>query len=229
MVDFISEFWHVALVGFMAIFPPVNPLGTALIVEPHLSHLTYGQRKRAAFLISFYCFILCACTIVFGSFIFKFFGISLTAVQIAGGILISKIGFDILFSTSKGDGESDEVDEGLDTKKIWKKIQTSLFYPLAFPMTTGAGTISILLTLSADKYRPISQEHISNVLALSLGSFMMCMLVYICYTYSHVIIKHVGERGQVVMNRLSGFLTFCVGIQVFLNGVNSFVKSFNVS
>lgn len=227
MVGFISEFWHVALVGFMAIFPPVNPLGTALIIEPHLSHLTDKQRKNAAFLISFYCFILCTTTIVFGSFIFNFFGISLTAVQIAGGILISKIGFDILFSNVKSENENDDIKDSIDSKKMWKKIQTNLFYPLSFPMTTGAGTISILLTLSADKYRPISEEHISNVLALTLGALMMCALVFICYTYSHVIMKRVGERGQVVMNRLSGFLTFCVGIQVLLNGVSSFVKSFS--
>lgn len=229
MVGFLNEFWHVALVGFMAIFPPVNPLGTALIVEPHLSHLTNSQRKNAALLISLYCFCLCVTTIVFGSLIFKFFGISLVAVQIAGGILISKIGFEILFSTAKGENESGDLEEASDTKKLWKKLQKSLFYPLAFPMTTGAGTISILLTLSADKYHPISEEHISNVLALSLGSLMMCTLVFFCYTYSHFIIKHVGERGQVVMNRLSGFLTFCVGIQVLLNGIYAFVKSLSIT
>lgn len=225
MFGYLNEFWHVALVGFMAIFPPVNPLGTALIIEPYLNHLTAAQRKRAALLISFYCFALCTTTIIFGSFIFSFFGISLIAVQIAGGILICKIAFEILFSNPKS--ENDTREEMIDTKKLWKNLQKNLFYPLAFPMTTGAGTISILLTLSADKYHPISEEHISNALALTLGSFMVCALVYICYSYSHIIMKRVGERGQVVMNRLSGFLTFCVGIQVFLNGVYSFIKSLN--
>lgn len=223
MTELFSNFWHVALVGFMAIFPPVNPLGTALIVEPHLSHLNSGHRKKASFLISFYCFVLCVSTIVFGSLIFNFFGISLIAVQIAGGILISKIGFDILFSNKQND--KDTSAEVIDHDKRWIKIQTSLFYPLAFPMTTGAGTISILLTLSADNYHTLSEQHISNVLALSLSSFAMCVLVFICFNYSPIIMKRVGERGQVVMNRLTGFLTFCVGIQVLLNGLTAYLAN----
>ncbi len=223
MTDLLSNFWHIVVVGFMAIFPPVNPLGTALIVEPHLSHLSGIHRKKASFLISFYCFVLCVCTIMFGALIFNFFGISLMAVQLAGGILISKIGFDILFQNKQSDKEN--ANEAIDHNKRWIKIQTSLFYPLAFPITTGAGTISILLTLSADSYHPISRNHISNVLALSLSSFLMCFLVFICFNYSPVIMKKVGERGQVVMNRLTGFLTFCVGIQVFLNGLKAFLSN----
>lgn len=227
MIDLFSNFWHVAVVGFMAIFPPVNPLGTALIVEPHLCHLDALHRKKASLLISFYCFIICVSTIFFGALIFNFFGISLVAVQIAGGILISKIGFDILFSNKQND--KDTSSEVVDHNKRWIKIQTSLFYPLAFPITTGAGTISILLTLSADNYHPISKQHISNVLALSTSSLLVCMLVFICFNYSPVIMKKIGERGQVVMNRLTGFLTFCVGIQILINGVKSFISTFHAN
>lgn len=71
-----ATFLNLVLVGFVSLFPPVNPLGTAFIVDPFLSGLDRDQRKAAAFKIAFYCFVICGATIVAGSWIFQLFGIS---------------------------------------------------------------------------------------------------------------------------------------------------------
>ena len=213
------SFWQIVIVAFLAIFPPVNPLGTALTVDPFLNRLTHSQRKKASAKIAFYCFCVCFVSATFGGTIFKLFGISLPAVQIAGGLLISKLGFEIL--TSNSTPEEKEV----GSADGWKKLEPMLFYPLSFPVTTGAGTISVLLTLSADNYDPISTQHLSNILALCVGVFLMCLCIFVSYAYAPFLLRKMGAKGQNVMNRLSGFITFCVGIQVFINGVTGFIKS----
>ena len=212
-----STFWHLIIVSFMAIFPPVNPLGTALIIDPYLSQLSMNHRKKAAAQIALNCWLVCCVSAIFGGIIFKLFGISIPAVQIAGGILISKMGLDVLNSNIEN-GATDNKEKS-DLDENWPSFKNNLFYPFSFPMTTGAGTISVLLTLSADGYNPISGQHLSNILALCIGSFLMCALIFVCYTYSSYITKKIGSSGQITLNRLSGFLTLCVGIQVLINGV----------
>jgi multiple antibiotic resistance protein len=218
----ISNFWHLIVVSFLAIFPPVNPFGTALILDPYLEKLDKDHRRNAAVKIALNCLMVCSISAIFGGSIFKLFGISIPAVQIAGGILISKMGFGVLNSRPE-DAEMENPEE-VDVEKHWIDFKKNLFYPFSFPMTTGAGTISVLLTLSADGYDPISSQHFSNILALCLGSLLMCGLIFVCYNYSAYMTKKIGAGGRTALHRLSGFITLCVGIQILITGVVSVLK-----
>jgi multiple antibiotic resistance protein len=222
----LKDFWQLVILSFMALFPPVNPFGTAIIVDPYLSGLTKYHRIKASFFISVFSLVFCLGTILVGSQIFHLFGISIPAVQLAGGLFIFRMGYETLYS--KNDSENSKIDkEKNDPDYIWNKTQSSLFYPLAFPITTGAGTVSVLLTLSADGKSGFSFDHIVRLFSIGLGATFMCVLVFISYSFAPQILRKLGSRRQVVLNRLIGFLTLCVGIQVFLNGVKGFIKDFN--
>lgn len=223
---FFSEVSHIFLIGIAALFPPINPIGTALLVDPHLHHLNKFQRAKAAFSISIYCFSICAGAVLIGAQIFKFFGISISAVQIAGGLLIFKMGYDTLYSKSGAIMSDANHSEKVDEKMVWLSTESKLFYPLAFPMTTGAGTISVLLTLTANSGFTTEVQYMEQVLALIAASLVMCILVFFCYAYSHVFLGKLSQRGAIVLNKLSGFLTVCVGIQILLNGLLSVAKNF---
>lgn len=222
MFDFHAFVGSVAMT-FMALLPPINPLGTAVIIDPYLKSLLPGHRKAAAIKIAFYAFLVCFFSTFIGGAIFSIFGITIPAIQIAGGILISKMGFEVLHAD-----KSDVLTQGSinDPEKNWDRVQTSLFYPLAFPMTTGAGTIAVILTLSADSFDPISFQHFQNQVGIAVGSFLMCIFVFVAYNFAPMIMKKLGNRGQVILNRFSGFLTLCVGIQVLLNGIAEAIKQF---
>ena len=99
-MDSVSSFLDLAFVGFVALFPPVNPVGTAFVVDPFMHHLTRTERKLAAGKIAIYCFLICTITLFVGSWLFKLFGISLPVVQMAGGILICRTGWELLSSNS---------------------------------------------------------------------------------------------------------------------------------
>lgn len=225
---FFSELSHIFLIGIAALFPPINPIGTALLVDPHLHHLNKPQRVRAALSISVYCFGICAGAVLIGAQIFQFFGISISAVQIAGGLLIFKMGFDTLYSKSGAIMSEANHSEKVDEKIVWLNTESKLFYPLAFPMTTGAGTISVLLTLTAHSNYSSDAEYMKTAFALLAASLVMCALVFLCYAYSHVFLGRLSQRGAIILNKLSGFLTVCVGVQILLSGVTSVLKHYSI-
>jgi multiple antibiotic resistance protein len=209
---------HLVFVGFVALFPPVNPIGTSLMIDPFLNQLSESQRKGAAFKIASYSFILCSGAVLVGSWLFKLFGISLPVVQLAGGILICKMGWDLLSSNST-DKDTDPSPERPATD-----VENILFYPLAFPMTTGAGTISVLLTLSAHGHGTDLWSYLNNLAALIAAVALMCATVYVCYAYTPTLLKRLGSKGGLIVNRLSAFLVFCVGLQIAIDGITHLVS-----
>lgn len=219
-METVLAFSHVVLMAFVTLFSPVNPIGTALIIDPFLHHLKPAERKAAAGKIALYCFIICIVSLLIGGWIFKLFGISLPVVQLAGGLLICHMGWKLLNSDANTKGDDNET----SAPEKHHKTDDILFYPLAFPMTTGAGTIAVLLTLSAHGHRSSWGATVYNDAALALAIFLMSLLIYFCYAYTPALLKRLGRRGEQIVNRLSAFLIFCVGIQIATAGLTHLIK-----
>ncbi|MBX2989379.1 MAG: MarC family protein [Bdellovibrionaceae bacterium] len=205
---------HLTFVAVVTLFPPVNPIGTALIVDPFLHQLSMPERKQAAFRIAFYCFLLCAVTAVIGSWIFNLFGISLPVVELAGGLLICQMGWNLLSTKQSSDAEKTPADDSARKKNV----DDLLFYPLAFPMTTGAGSISVVLTLSAHGHDQNWDVYVSNLSAIFMAILLTTVMIYLCYAFTPILLRRLGAQGELVVNRLSAFLVFCVGLQIAVSG-----------
>jgi multiple antibiotic resistance protein len=222
-MEIVSSFWELAFVGFVALFPVVNPIGTALVLDPLLHHLTRAERKMAAAKIALYGFLICTVTLFVGSWLFKLFGISLPVVRIAGGILICRTGWQLLSSNeTKGSAE-------ISNPGHHEQVEDILFYPMAFPMTTGAGTISVLLTLSANSHEDAWGPHLINLSAVFLAIVVMSILIFICYAFTPAVLGRLGARGQQIVNRLSAFLVFCVGLQIAATGIQSLLMEMSAN
>ena len=213
-------FLHLIFFGFLSLFPAVNPVGSAFIVEPLLGGLDRAERKRAAKKVSFYCLSICGISALIGSWILKLFGISIPIVQLAGGIMICRMGWQLLTTDNDVKGKKETAQPSRDTSNI----DDFLFYPIAFPMTTGAGTISVILTLSAHENENTIADHILNLGALFVAIVLMCVLIYICYANAPRLIHRLGPRGEQIVNRLSAFLVFCIGMQIAWSGIKSLMK-----
>ena len=214
-------FLQLVLTGFISLFPAVNPVGSAFIVDPLLSGLNFDERKAASKRIAFYCFLICTVSILIGTYIMELFGISIPIVQVAGGLMICRMGWQLLTSNDslKGDKETAHPD------KKAGDIENILFYPVSFPMTTGAGTISVLLTLSAHGEDSNISKHLEKLGALFIAVLLICLLIYICYSNTPRLIKRLGPRGEQIVNRLSAFLVFCIGMQIASVGIRTLLKS----
>jgi multiple antibiotic resistance protein len=220
-MQFDLPFVHLIFIGFLSLFPAVNPVGSAFIVDPLLSGLNLQERKKAAKKVAFYCLAICTVSALVGSWILKLFGISIPIVQLAGGIMICRMGWQLLTSDDDIKGKK----ETAQPERSAENIDNLLFYPVAFPMTTGAGTISVLLTLSAHENEKDLMDHVMNLGALFIAIVLMCGLIYICYANAPRLIHRLGPRGEQIVNRLSAFLVFCIGMQIASAGIRSLIKA----
>lgn len=211
-VDLLSLF----TLGFSSLFPLINPFGTSLIVSPYFAGSPLSDRKSQSRTIVIYGMVLGLCALLLGSWVLRFMGISIATTQLAGGLIIARMGLGMLNAQPSKNSSSPSGE-----------IKDSLFYPITFPLTIGPGAISVLIALSAHAHTPELTETLvrNGVLAASLMAVML--ITYFCLLYSERAIHLIGPQGSVVLSRLMAFLVFCIGLQVAITGLtHSFPKLF---
>ncbi|HEX3933895.1 MAG TPA: MarC family protein, partial [Puia sp.] len=174
-MHFDLPFLHTIFIGYLSLFPVVNPIGSAFIVDPLLGELSYPERKRATKKIALYSLAICTVSAIVGSWVLKLFGISIPIVQVAGGFMICQIGWKLLTSDDQVKGDK----ESARPERRPADLDNILFYPVTFPMTTGAGTISVILTLRANEEERNILNHVLNLGALIFAIVLICITIYI--------------------------------------------------
>ena len=222
MVNDFYSYIHFVFIGFIALFPVVNPLGTAFIVSPYFSELSDKERLNAVKKIAFYVFILCLIVLLSGHWILELFGISVPIIQLAGGIMICKIGWDFL-SPSKTDDAVNLSNEKKDLNPE-TTIENKLFFPITFPITAGAGTIAVLITLSAHGAKKDISQYLIYTSSILVAVIGICLLVFICYLNANKLINYLGSHREKIVNSIMAFLIFCVGLQIAVEGITQLVK-----
>lgn len=215
----IQSFIDMLFIGIIALFPVVNPIGSAFIVNPYLQDLANDDKKRAVRKITLYAFLLCTISLFAGRWILELFGITIPVVQLAGGIMICKIGWEFLSSDKKEDTTSES--HSTQTQTDYSQIENKLFYPITFPITTGAGTLSVMFTLSAHSADKHINTYLINTSAILIAIILMCSLVYFFFFNTKRLINLLGPDGEVILNRIIAFLIFCVGLQIAVSGIKA--------
>jgi multiple antibiotic resistance protein len=214
-----QPFVHLLFIGIIALFPVVNPIGSAFIILPYFAHLDPAEKKKAVNKITIYAFGICTVSLFAGHWILELFGISIPVIQLAGGVMICKMGWEFLSSDKQGSKE-ENLQDGIKPDG-YHDIENKLFYPITFPVTTGAGTISVLFTLSAHTAAPDLNSYLINTGAILLSILFMCALIYIFYLNTKTLVAFLGSNGELIFNRIASFLIFCVGLQIASTGIKS--------
>lgn len=159
--------------------------------------------RRAAW-ISFAVLVACAAV---GGFIFRFFGITLPAVKIAGGALLFLIAMDMLNARqSRAKGTVEEAEEGVGKDDI-------AVFPLAIPLLSGPGAIVTIFIL-VDKAKTVP-EHVALYTSLALTA-VACFLVL---REAGRLVKLMGQIGLNVFSRLMGLILAAIAVQFVIDGV----------
>lgn len=202
------------IVVFVALFSIMNPFGTVPIFVSLTQKNLKSERNRIALWTSINVLIILLISFFSGKFILLFFGISLNALKIAGGLIIASSGFALLtgaFSKHKG-MKVDKVKEDIKTRS-----EISLT-PLAIPMIAGPGTISLLITYN--------QEYtgVHNVLII-LGAIVLATLcIFLILKSSFFIVKGLGASGINALSRIIGFLVIAIGIELIIGALTNVLK-----
>lgn len=214
----IVNFVSVLLVAFTSLFPVVNPIGCAPIFLSMTRQYPESAQKILSRKIAAYGFAILAVSLVFGTPILKFFGISIPVIQIAGGLLVGATGWNLLNAKdddSSGNRAPATLDDALE----------HAFFPLTLPITVGPGCISIAITLGAQLRHEEGPGLFGGVprhfVAALIGMFLLCVLVMICYGSAETLVRKLGKTGTSILMRLSAFILFAIGVQIFWNGWSS--------
>ena len=222
MPELYQNFIHLTFIAIIALFPVVNPVGSAFMVSPYFENLTKGEKRIAVGQITLYAFLICTVSLFAGQYILKLFGLSIPVVQLAGGIMICKMGWEFLSSDQKNNSSEELSDK--PNISGYKQIANKLFYPITFPATTGAGTISVLFTLSAHDAAFGSAAYYVNTGAIMAAILVLCVMIWFFYLNTKTIIRLLGANGENIVNRISAFLIFCVGLQIGISGLKAIFK-----
>jgi multiple antibiotic resistance protein len=207
-----------------ALFPVVNPIGGSPIFLLLTQEYSTDERKLLARRVAINSFFLLIVSVVVGTHILSFFGISLAVVQVGGGLVVISTGWAMLTQSDPGArGDRGQMHQTVSTEDILTKA----FYPLTLPLTVGPGSISIAITLGANEPRRLGANLIA-ILAAAIGTMLIALSVYVCYAYADKFAAAVGPSGMNVILRLSAFLLVCIGVQILWNGVKALVKTLAV-
>lgn len=202
-----------------ALFPIVNPLGSAPLFLSLTHYYSADQRKILSRRIAVNSIVLIMVSYLIGTHILAFFGISLPVVQVGGGLVLAATGWAML-KQKEDDSTKAEVHRTVDAQDLFSKA----FYPLTLPLTVGPGSISVAITLGANEPH-IDHRILFSVVGAVLGAVLIAASVYLCYAFADRLARVLGVTGMSVIMRLSSFLLVCIGVQIIWNGVSALLKS----
>jgi multiple antibiotic resistance protein len=210
----ISEF----LFAFGALFAIINPYGLAFVFLDKTMNLSERERARVAFRVAVYAFAVLLVSLFIGSQILNFFGISIPALRIAGGLVVAVSGWSMLHAPPPSHEAHATSTAG------FAAVQRMAFFPLTIPLTTGPGTIATAIAIGANRPNDLD-ELFSSTVSWFIVSVAVTATIYHAYKRSSAMARLFGEEGTSIVTRLSAFLLLCVGVQIIITGVVEVARS----
>ncbi len=203
------------LLAFGALFSIVNPLSGAFIFFGATQGLEPKVRTQVSRWVSIYAFCLVTASLYVGAYVLSFFGISIPVLRVAGGIIVSMSGWRML---TEPDATEQRRSEAPYPRTIDVPPSRLAFYPLTMPLTTGPGTISVAISIGAGRPSGFHASSLEFFVETLAAVALLSLLIYVAYRHSARLADMIGPTGTTIIVRLSAFLLFCIGIQVFWNG-----------
>jgi multiple antibiotic resistance protein len=202
------------LLVYAGLFPIVNPIGGAPIFLGLTRHCTDSQRNALSLRVASNSLFLLLGSLLAGSYVLQFFGITLPIVRVAGGLLVAATGWNLL---NAGDDDSARDDH----KPV---VPSSAFYPLTMPITVGPGSIAVAITLGSERPRGADLTYVALLgCAAIVGLIAIAATIFVCYRFADSTVRALGEEGTNVLVRLSAFILMCIGIAIIWDGYSELV------
>jgi multiple antibiotic resistance protein len=202
------------LLTFAGLFPIVNPIEGAPFFLGMTGYLSSAERRVLARKVAINGFALLLGSMALGPWLLEVLGIQLAVVRIAGGFVVTTLGWKLLTQEQWSD-HTDAADAAPAPGR-----SPGAFYPLTMPMTVGPGSMSVAITIGSRKpegtpHWSLIAEHASGAL---LGLLAIGLSIYIAYRSAEYLGKLLGQTGLEVLVRLSAFILMCIGIEIVWSG-----------
>lgn len=197
-------FPHLVL-GIFAVANNFTALGPFLRICKGISR---KKQIKLAGVVSLTALITMIFTLLTGEITLEFFGISINAFKITGGIILGMSGIHML--NAKPDAE-----EVLSNKQDFEQKIPVAIVPIGIPLTTGAGTISTITIFSEALHR-------NNMSSLNLlvPILVVTTIIYVLFRYSTFLLDILGNTGVDVVTKVMGIFTLALGTQFIVSGIS---------
>jgi multiple antibiotic resistance protein len=207
--------WKVTLVAFIPLITMVNPLA----VIPAFVTLTEGVSRRVRASVAFVAGVSCVAVLVVflfaGNWVFQFFGITVPAFQIMGGVIfLTNAMRTLLYDDRRAFNVGGEKRmEDIDVERAELDPSSIAIVPLAIPMLSGPGAITSVMVL-VNLYPSIEQKMavIVSIVAVGFASYVTLLAAV-------PLSRLIGDRGRVAFSKIMSLLLGAIGIQFIINGL----------
>ena len=210
-------FIHGFLFVTLALFPIVNPPGMAPVFMNYTEGLDDATSTRLARRVALNSFLLTAAALIIGPLALKFFGLSLPAVRVAGGLVLAVAGWRLL-----NQGQEDSKHRAPAASA--EDVLSGAFYPLTLPLTVGPGSVAVMITLGSSLLGDVGSSLLLDGVGALVGLAVISLTIYVCYSQAERILGKLGPTGVNVLLRLSAFILLCIGVQIALQGYTAILS-----
>ncbi|MCX6243113.1 MAG: MarC family protein [Bacteroidetes bacterium] len=201
---------------FMGFFAMLNPVGNLPVFIGMVSDFDPKTQKKVAFRSVIIAFIIIAIFCMFGHIIFRMFGITLPAFQIAGGLIVFMIGYNLLNAKDS----SMHSQAPMNKKDMERVAEDMAITPLGTPLLAGPGTISAAMNFVG------AEKSIVNAVLVVVIFGIMCLITYFLFASSHKLASKINPGILKVVTRIMGLILAVIAIQMLISGVEGTIHMF---
>jgi len=209
--------WSFFVTVLIGLFSLINPLGALTVYLTLTQDYTEDQKLQTLKKTCIYIFLICIVSYYIGVYILNFFGISIPALRLAGGLVIFRSGWQLLNVTHKKELRNSIREDSNQREDI-------SFSPLAMPLLAGPGSMSFLITLFSNRSEQWSFAIMQDGFAI-LAVLIVVMALYFIFKYAPRLIKYTGQSGILALSKIMGFIVIGIGVQMIINSLVLFSKS----
>ena len=204
-----NELITYSLTVFTGFFAIMNPIANTPIFIGLVEGKSKKVKRNIAKSSTLAAFVIVVSFVIIGKYIFDFFGITIPAFKITGGILVFFVGFNMLQSAKSKMHHIEGADQD----------ESIAISPLAIPILAGPGTIVTAMNDVTDG------SYIHIAITVAIFGFMILM-TYWAFIASEKIVEKLGNNIITVIAKLMGLILAIIGIDMLLGGIR---LAFNLS
>lgn len=210
------------LIAFPSLFSIVDPMGNSIIISQLTAGWTHAERMKLARKVTVYSLLLLMGALWIGAHFLHFFGVTIGALRVAGGLVIAITGWRLLNEPDQS--EEAPPGETAPGARVGKATTSSdiAFFPITIPFTAGPGAIAAEVTLGAAEP---PGETVQFMIGTSVATVAVVALVWFLYSYSGTINKILGKSGSRVFSRLIALIVLAIGVQIVGAGVHELLTT----
>lgn len=202
--------WAFITIVFTGLFAIINPIGNAPVFISLTDNFSRRHQKAIALKAVLVGFIILSLFVLFGYTLFNIFGISIQAFRITGGLLVVKVGFDMITATPKI-----KTPSGINEGNPDMGFAVS---PLAMPILIGPGTLSTAITFVG------MHRKTESVAIVLVSSASILTITYFVFISSATLVEKIGTESLNAITKIMGLLIASIGAQMIITSIHELMN-----